>query len=141
MYCTPLSHPGTPSADNPFRFRYGRERVRVSAAIKRIIDAVSGQQRVLLMAAALAGLRASELRGLRWDDVDLKRVEVRVHQRADRYGVIGKPKSESAERTIPLGPMLLNTLKEWKLACPKGEARVRDGFRGECPASAPVRQN
>jgi integrase len=92
--------------------------------IKRIIGAAAGQSRVLLMTATFSGLRASELRGLRWDDVDLKRGELRVHQRADRYGVIGKLKSESAERTIPLGPLLLNTLKEWKLACPKGEAKL-----------------
>ena len=35
--------------------------------------------------------------------------------------VIGKPKSETSERTIPVGPLVLNTLKEWKLACPRGE--------------------
>jgi integrase len=58
---------------------------------------------------------------LRWSDVDLKNGELHVRQRADRYGVIGKLKSESGERTIPLGPIVLNALKEWKLACPKGE--------------------
>ena len=47
-----------------------------------------------------------------------------VHQRADRYGIIGEPKSKSAERTIPLGPLVLNALKEWKLACPKGDAKL-----------------
>jgi integrase len=35
--------------------------------------------------------------------------------------VIGKPKSEVGDRTIPLPPIVLNALKEWKLACPKGE--------------------
>jgi integrase len=90
--------------------------------IKRILGAASGQLRPLLMTAIFTGLRASELRGLRWDDIDLKRGELHVRQRADRYGVIGKPKSESAERTIPLGPLVLNALKEWKLACPKGDA-------------------
>ncbi|MGO9629513.1 MAG: tyrosine-type recombinase/integrase [Xanthobacteraceae bacterium] len=90
--------------------------------IKRILGAASGRLRPLLMTAIFTGLRASELRGLRWDDVDLRRGELHVRQRADRYGVIGKPKSESAERAIPLGPQVLNALKEWKLACPKGEA-------------------
>ncbi len=90
--------------------------------IKRILNAASGQLRPLLMTAIFAGLRASELRGLRWEDVDLRRGELQVRQRADRYGVIGKPKSESAERTIPLGPLVLTALKEWRLACPKGDA-------------------
>ena len=44
-----------------------------------------------------------------------------MRQRADRYRAIGAPKSESGERTIPLPPMVVNTLREWKLRCPKGE--------------------
>ena len=89
--------------------------------IKRILDAASGRLRPLLVTAIFTGLRASELRGLRWEDVDLKRGELHVRQRADRYNAIGKPKSQSGERTIPLGPHVLNTLREWKLACPKGD--------------------
>ena len=53
-------------------------------------------------------------------DVDLKRGELTVRQRADRYNAVGEPKSEKGRRTLPLGPLVLNTLKEWKLACPKG---------------------
>ncbi len=89
--------------------------------IKRIIHAAKGRHRPLLLTAIFTGLRSSELRGLRWQDVDLKKAELHVHQRVDRYKAIGKPKSESGARTIPLGPLVLNTLKEWKLACPKGE--------------------
>jgi integrase len=44
-----------------------------------------------------------------------------VHQRADRYHKIGRPKSEAGERTVPLPPPVLNALREWKLGCPKGE--------------------
>jgi integrase len=89
--------------------------------IKRIVHAAAGKHRPLLLAAIFTGLRSSELRGLRWADVDLKRGELHVRQRADRWNEIGKPKSESGDRTIPLGPLVLNTLKEWKLACPKGD--------------------
>jgi integrase len=77
--------------------------------------------RPLLLTAIFTGLRASELRGLRWADVDLKRGELHVHQRADRYGKIGRPKSEAGERTVPLPPMLVSVLREHRLACPKGE--------------------
>jgi integrase len=90
--------------------------------IRRLLAATTGKWRAMLMVATFAGLRASELRGLRWEDVDLKRGELAVRQRADRYNVIGKPKSEAGERTIPLAPDVVNTLREWKLACPKGEA-------------------
>jgi integrase len=86
--------------------------------IRRLIAAASGQIRTLLIVAIGTGLRASELRGLRWDAVDLKAGELHVRQRADAYREIGAPKSHSSRRTIPLGPMTVNTLKEWRLACP-----------------------
>jgi integrase len=59
-----------------------------------------------------------ELRGLRWADIDLKRAILYVRQRADRYQQIGRPKSAASERTVPLPPLLVNTLREWKLTCP-----------------------
>jgi len=89
--------------------------------IKAIVGALEGRWRPVLLTAIFTGLRASELRGLRWQDVDFDRHELHVRQRADRYSAIGKPKSESGERTVPLTPMVLNTLKEWKLRCPKSE--------------------
>jgi integrase len=74
-----------------------------------------------LAVAVFAWLRASELRGLRWQDVDLKRGQIHVRQRADRYKEIGKPKSHAGERTISIGPFVVNVLKGWKLACPKSD--------------------
>ena len=63
--------------------------------IKAIAGAAQGRWRPILLTAIFTGLRASELRGLRWADVDLVKGELHVRQRADRYSVIGKPKSES----------------------------------------------
>ena len=88
--------------------------------IKRLIPHLD-KYRPLLLTAMFTGLRASELRGLRWEDVDLSRAKLEVCQRADRYKKIDKPKSESSERTVPLTPMVVNTLREWKLRCPKGK--------------------
>ena len=89
--------------------------------IKAIVGALEGRWRPILLTAIFTGLRASELRGLRWSDLDLDRRELRVEQRADRFNDIGAPKSESGERTVPLPPLVANALKEWRLACPKGE--------------------
>jgi integrase len=89
--------------------------------IKAIVEAAKGRWRPILLTAIFTGLRASELRGLRWVDVDLDKRELHVRQRADRYSAIGKPKSEAGERTVPLTPIAVNTLREWKLACPKSE--------------------
>jgi integrase len=89
--------------------------------VRKIISHLDGRWRPLLLTAIFTGLRASELRGLRWADVDLKRNALHVRQRADCYRKMGALKSEAGERAIPLAPTLVNTLREWKLACPKSE--------------------
>ena len=87
--------------------------------IKRIVQAASGRWRPLLLTAIFTGLRASELRGLRWSDVDLKAGKLDMRQRADRFNRIGPPKTTAGSRTVPLPPMLVKELREWKLRCPK----------------------
>jgi integrase len=82
----------------------------------------SGALRPMLLTGAFTGLRVSELRGLRWSDVDFKHGRISVRQRTDRYNEVGATKNESSRRTLPVDPFVINTLKEWKLACPKGEA-------------------
>jgi integrase len=89
--------------------------------VRAIINSAEGRWRPLFLTAIFTGLRASELRGLRWIDVDLKHDELRVRQRADRRGKIGAPKSEAGERTIPLPPIVINALREHRLTCPKGD--------------------
>jgi integrase len=91
------------------------------AEIRAILSQLQGGWRPLLLTAIFTGLRASELRGLRWADVDLKKAEIRIRQRADRFNAMGQPKSAASQRTIPLPPIVVSTLREWKLACPKGE--------------------
>ena len=86
------------------------------AEIRRIIDAADPHWRPILVMAAFTGLRASELRGLPWANVDLARHQViHVRQRADAWRSIGRPKSAGSERDIPIGPYLANVLKEWRL--------------------------
>lgn len=87
--------------------------------VKAVVEALKGRWRPVFLTAVFTGLRASELRGLRWQDVDLRRKELHVRQRADRFGAIGAPKSEAGERTVPLPPLVVSTLREWRLACPR----------------------
>ena len=90
--------------------------------IRAIITHLDGdRRRPMLLTAIFAGLRASEVRGLRWQDVDLKGAKLHVRQRVDRFGKIGPVKSEAGERTVPIPPRLVNTLREWKLAAPKSK--------------------
>jgi integrase len=92
--------------------------------IKAVVAALEGRWRPFLLTAIFTGLRASELRGLPWKDIDLDRRELHVRQRADRYNEIGRPKSEAGERTVPAPPLVINALREWRLVCPKGELEL-----------------
>jgi integrase len=123
---------------NPVReaAQYGRRRARLSARHQKrlevgidiptkeelaaILQAAAGRWRPLIWTTVFTGLRASEIRGLRWEDVDLKAATLQVRQRADRWNRIGSPKSAASQREVPLTPKLVGILKEWKLACPKG---------------------
>ncbi|MCZ6848515.1 MAG: site-specific integrase [Alphaproteobacteria bacterium] len=89
--------------------------------LRKMIEKVSGRWRPFIVTAIFTGMRASELRGLPWNNVDLKEGVIRVRQRADAWRTIGAPKSKAGVRDIPLAPIVVNTLKEWKLECPKGE--------------------
>jgi integrase len=91
--------------------------------IKAIVaGATEPRWRTLLVLLCFTGLRISEARGLRWRNVDLVKAELHVRERADRFCEIGAPKSASSRRTLPLLPFVLNTMREWKLACPKFES-------------------
>ena len=88
--------------------------------IRAFVAALQGRYRPILLTATFTGLRASELRGLRWEDIDLDRRELHVRQRVDKRNVAGPPKSASGARTVPLPPIVvIPPFKEWKLACPK----------------------
>ncbi len=94
------------------------------AEIRAIISHLQGSWRPLLLTAIFTGLRASELRGLRWADIDLKRSEMHVRQRADKFNTIGPPKTRAGQRSVPLPPIVVNVLREWKLKCPSSELEL-----------------
>jgi integrase len=108
--------------------RSGREKPKVvpptKDQIRKLIAAAEAGEHdhpadlPMLLILLFAGLRASELRGLPWRNVDLKAGTVTVDQRADRKNIIGPPKSASGFRTISLPPSAITALKRWKLRCP-----------------------
>jgi integrase len=94
--------------------------------INAILTAADGRWRPLLITAVFTGMRSSELRGQEWGDVDFDQKIIHVRQRVDQWGVIGPPKSEAGHRAIPMSPMVLSALREWKLACPMTKASDED---------------
>lgn len=87
--------------------------------IRAFLGALAGRWRPILLTVVFTGLRSSELRGLRWADVDLDAKTIEVRQRANRFNEIGRPKSAAGTRSIPIPPVVANALREWKLACPR----------------------
>ncbi len=97
------------------------------AELQAIIAGAAGRWRPVILVAIFCGLRASELRGLRWADVDFDARQLNITQRADASHKIGKLKSKAGYRSIPCPPIVINVLREWKLVCP--EARHRQEGR------------
>jgi integrase len=82
--------------------------------------------RPVLYLATLTGMRAGEIRGLEWSDIDFyDGVEssglIRVRRSRDQWGNIGPTKSEAGNREIPIGETLVQVLREWKLRQPKND--------------------
>jgi integrase len=96
--------------------------------VRQILHAAKGRWRPLLIVDAFTGLRSSELRGLRWKDLELTLPTGRLHvrQRVDAWGHAGPPKSKAGYRTIPLSEFVVNTLLEWKKHCPQLDSGERD---------------
>lgn len=88
--------------------------------INLILDHACGHYSRLIHVAIFCGLRASELRGLRWSDIDFQRGILQVRQRADFRNTLGSPKSKAGMRTVPIPPRLLDDLTGWKTVCPRG---------------------
>lgn len=88
--------------------------------LRALLASAEADMKPFMLTAILTGLRASELRGLRWADVDFKEKTISVNQRADKYCEIGPPKSKAGYRTIPVGDAVVAELKKWKLRCPNG---------------------
>jgi len=89
--------------------------------INLILERAEARWRPLLITAIFTGMRSSEIRGLTWDAVDFERRIIHIRQRADHWGVMGPTKSAAGDREIPMAPMVFNALREWRLACPRGD--------------------
>jgi integrase len=81
---------------------------------------ISNNYRLVVKTAVLTGLRQGELLGLQWGDVDWLSKQFFV-RRAYKEGAFVAPKTPKSVRRVDLPQSLVAELKEWRLACPKGE--------------------
>lgn len=70
---------------------------------------------------AFGGLRPGEALGLPWRDVDFEKQGIWISQDIEEDGTIGKPKSKSAYRFVPMPSAYMNQLRRWRSLCPDSE--------------------
>jgi integrase len=102
------------------KLKVGRD-IPSASEVKTLIVAAGSKAKAMISLAALAGLRAGELRGLRWENIEMNKDDtgvVHVVERADRWNTIGDPKSEEGHRTVPLGEIAVRALRAWRVAQP-----------------------
>ena len=99
------------SGDNPTKgVRIGRKiparekRLLTAEQLRMILGSVCEDTRLIILIAALTGLRISEIMGLRWRDIDLEAGTLTVRRRWYR-GDLDEPKTEASKRTRALGPL------------------------------------
>ncbi len=92
-----------------------RERIPIVLDVGEISSLLTELQhpyRAMVLLAAATGLRASELLGLKWQDVDLESLEINLN-RGVVHQVIGELKTEASRKPMPLDPELAHSLFEW----------------------------
>lgn len=98
----------------------------------RLLDKIDPHYRVAVLTAILTGLRANELWGLTWDDIDFDAGVIHVRHSLWK-GELHIPKTETSERKVDISPSLALELKKWKLQCPGNELKLVFPTRRGCP--------
>jgi integrase len=131
----------------------GHRRGRPGAAPPPPADVLGPVLRVMVLAAAMTGLRQSELIGLRWRDVDWASQRIRVRNAYVRGEHSKEGKSDlSTRRSEPMTDRLVAELERWRrrsafaredalvfahpeLGTPLDRTKVTRRFQGACRAA------
>ena len=88
--------------------------------VKKLLSIPTGHYRTAFLTDVQTGLRAGELWGLKWPDIDWNAKQLHV-KRSLWKGEFQTPKSKTSIRKIDLPDSLMQELRIWKLACPANE--------------------
>jgi len=69
--------------------------------------------KAMVLLAATTGLRASELLGLKWEDIDFESLEINLN-RGVVHQVVGAVKTEASQKPLPLDKEMAYSLLEWR---------------------------
>lgn len=104
---------------NPInRVRTSQKRLRDKDVLtpeefQKLVQKLAVRERAMVLLAGSTGMRRSEMIALTWSDLDTIRMEVSILRSCVRNR-IGKTKTESSCRPVPLHPLVLHALLEWR---------------------------
>ena len=84
---------------------------------QQLVQQLSMRDRAMVLLIGSTGLRRSEMIALTWSDLNIRTMEVNVLRSCVRNR-IGKTKTEASCRPVPLHPVVLNALLEWRAQSP-----------------------
>jgi len=82
--------------------------------VHEILELLEGRNKYIVALLGLAGLRRSEVFGLKWSDINFKNKTLRI-RRQYTQGRIQEAKTDESKATIPMCDDLNDLMKEWKL--------------------------
>jgi integrase len=88
--------------------------------VERLLAKMTAPYRLALLVDVMTGLRAGELWGLRWSDIDTVALQINVRQSLWRRR-FQTPKSKYSIRKVDIPERLASALEKWKTVCPRNE--------------------
>ncbi len=96
------------------------------ADVKLLLNQADGYLAMYILIAITTGLRPSEIRGLKWENVKYSLNQIWVRSKADENNVVSnRLKNKNAIREVPLVPQLADALFAWQEAN-KGKHNPKD---------------
>ena len=103
--------------------------------LRQILDLAQEPWRTMFTVLTLDGLRAGEVLGLKWEDIDFERSLLHIRRTA-WYGKIQTAKSESSETALPIPTSLLELLKNYRTVWKPNDAGFLFATRNGRPPSS-----
>jgi integrase len=102
--------------------RQGAKRERIPSVLNveeigALLAELQQPYKAMVLLAATTGLRASELLGLKWEDIDFESLEINLN-RGVVHQVVGALKTEASHKPLPLAEEMVHLLLEWRHLSP-----------------------
>jgi integrase len=84
---------------------------------QKLVQRLSVRDRAMVLLIGSTGLRRSEMIALTWSDLNTRTMEVNILRSCVRNR-FGTTKTDSSRRPVPLHPLVLGALLEWRVQSP-----------------------